>query len=537
MGRFIVRFYLLLLFAAFWFGGAPDCWASQGDVDRNGIVSIGDAILSLQVAGGGQLSIQPDVVDGDVDGDFAVGLAEAVYCLQVAAGIRIAESFAHVYDVGPGQPLAEPGDVPWESLLPGTLVRIHYREQPYAAKWVIPTTASAEAPVVVRGISAGGARPVISGIGAVTRLALDYWGEARSAIKIGGSNHNDDPAAHITIENLEIRGARPPYTFFDDAGAVQGYSTNAAAVHIEKGDHITIRNCVLSDSGNGLFVTLLSSHILVEGNSIYGNGIEGSIYEHNSYTEAGGITFQYNRYGPLRSGCLGNNLKDRSAGTLIRYNWIEAGNRALDLVESDSAELIADPAYRATHVYGNVLLKEDTASNGQVAHYGGDSGDLSKYRKGTLWFFNNTVISTRGTADAAKKTTLLRLSSNEESAKIFNNLVYLTASGTTLAILDGSGVAELFFNLLPAGWKSCHGTLSGTLDAHDNVISGAPGFVDFANADYTLTTTSPARDAGTPLPPGLMPDHALNREYVKHQLKRPRPLDDAIDIGAYEKSE
>ncbi len=35
--------------------------------------------------------------------------------------------FTHVYDVGPGKTYTEPGDVPWESLTPSTLVRIYYR--------------------------------------------------------------------------------------------------------------------------------------------------------------------------------------------------------------------------------------------------------------------------------------------------------------------------------------------------------------------------------------------------------------------------
>ncbi len=47
------------------------------------------------------------------------------------------DTFNFVYDVGPGYAYAEPSDVPWESLQPGTLVRIHYREQPYANKWVL----------------------------------------------------------------------------------------------------------------------------------------------------------------------------------------------------------------------------------------------------------------------------------------------------------------------------------------------------------------------------------------------------------------
>ena len=43
---------------------------------------------------------------------------------------------AATYNVGPGQPLATPADVPWESLLAGDTVRIHWRATPYLSKWV-----------------------------------------------------------------------------------------------------------------------------------------------------------------------------------------------------------------------------------------------------------------------------------------------------------------------------------------------------------------------------------------------------------------
>ena len=120
------------------------------------------------------------------------------------------------------------------------------------------------------------------------------------------------------------------------------YARNAAAVHVEVGVHVTIENCILTDCGNGLFAGAQVSDLHVRGNHIHGNGIEDSYYEHNSYTECRGILVEYNRYGPLREGCGGNNLKDRSAGTVIRYNWIEGGNRHLDLVDGeDSAAAVA----------------------------------------------------------------------------------------------------------------------------------------------------------------------------------------------------
>lgn len=58
----------------------------------------------------------------------------------------------------------------------------------------------------------------------------------------------------IDGENLDIGNARPPLQYTGDDGAVHGYIANAAAIHVEKGRHITVRNCILRDAGNGLFV-------------------------------------------------------------------------------------------------------------------------------------------------------------------------------------------------------------------------------------------------------------------------------------------
>ena len=106
-----------------------------------------------------------------------------------------------------------------------------------------------------------------------------------------------------------------------------------------------IRNCIISDSGNGLFVAAsdgATRDIRIEKNWIVGNGNDGSIYEHNTYTAAIGIVYDDNRFGPLRAGAGGNNLKDRSAGLVVRYNWIESGNRQLDLVDAEDSDVIVE---------------------------------------------------------------------------------------------------------------------------------------------------------------------------------------------------
>ncbi len=444
---------------------------------------------------------------------------------------------ATTYEVGPGKAYANINDVPWESLQAGDTVLIHWRSTPYKEKWVICRQGTATAPITVRGVAGpGGELPIIDGNGATTRPQLNFWSETRGVIKIGGANvPADTMPKFITIENLDIRSARAAYTFTADDGTTQTYGTNASSIYVEKGENITVRNCVLHDSGNGFFVAssdaAVSRDILVEGNYIYDNGNTGSIYEHNNYTAAIGITFQYNRFGPLRAGASGNNLKDRSAGLVVRYNWIEGGNRQLDLVDGeDSGAISSDPRYRETHVYGNTLVERDADGNRQILHYGGDSGVTASYRKGTLYFYNNTVVSTR-----TDRTTLFRLSTNEERADARNNIFYVTAAGSTLSLLDSTGVLDFSHNWLKPGWVNTFGTLSGTINNDGTSIGGAsPGFINEAAQDYRLAANSTCVNAGTPLNASVLPAHNVVRHYVKHQSSEARPADGQLDIGTYE---
>jgi len=462
----------------------------------------------------------------------------AFVVIATASSISFSTADAATYEVGDGKPYATIGAVPWESLMAGDTVLIHWRASPYREKWVIGRTGAIGSPLVVRGVSGpGGIRPVIDGENATTRLALDYWNEQRSVIKFGGSSIPADiQPQHVVVENLDIRGARPPNTFTDDADNVLAYSMNAAAIHIERGANITIRNCLLRDSGNGLFVTSsngeAASDILVEGNYILGNGNSGSIFEHNVYVAGIGMVFQYNRFGPLLSGAGGNNLKDRSAGLVVRYNWIEGGNRQLDLVDGEDSVLIrTHPAYATTHVYGNVLIEPADAGNKQITHYGGDSGATANYRNGTLYFHHNTVVSTR-----TDGTTLFRLSSNAHRCDARNNIAFVTTAGNGLAMLDSNGVLDLSHNWFKPGWRDTFGSLGGTInDDGSSIESASPGFVDFANQAFQLKSDSVCIDAATTLASALLPAHAVTREYVDHQSSRARVQSGpSNDVGAYE---
>jgi len=439
-----------------------------------------------------------------------------------------AADFDTVIEVGPGQDATTPGAVPWESLTPGTLVRIHGRPEPYQDKWVVNSTGTADRPIVVLGVPEDGKLPVISGDGALTRSTLEYWNEDRGIVKVGGSDSPGGPAAYVTIECLDITNGRPGISFSAADGTSTEYTENAACLYLEDGSFITLRNNSVHGCGNGIFASSGSSEVLVTGNHVYDNGNVGSIYEHNSYTEALGITFEFNHYGPPCDGCDGNNLKDRSAGTVIRYNWLEAGNRQLDLVESDFDELVDDPRYHQTFVYGNVLVEPDGAGNSQIVHYGGDGDDEAMFRKGTLYFYANTVVSTRG-----GNTTLFRCSTEEESVDARNNVVSVTAGGDTLAISAGMGAIALANNWLPSDWVDTHDQLSGSIDDQGNVTGSSPGFIDAAAQDFSLAPGSACLGAAGPLASGASA-HPVEYEYVRDQSGKPRADDGEPDIGAYE---
>lgn len=440
------------------------------------------------------------------------------------------------YHIGPNQMLTNIDDVNWANLQAGDRVFIHWRTNPYKEKWVINGQGTAQNPIEIIGVNGPqGQQAVIDGNGATTVSSVNFWNEPRGVIKIGGSNTpSDNLPQHIIIDNLEVRSGYKDFSFTNDQGSNENYSNNAASIYVEKAAHLIIRNCTLHDSGNGLFIGAFggeTENILIENNHIYGNGVVNRFYEHNSYTAAIDITFQFNHYGPLRDGADGNNLKDRSAGLVVRNNWIEGGNRQLDLVDAeDSSVLVNHPSYNTTHVYGNILIEPEGAGNSQMVHYGGDSGTLSDYRKGTLYFYHNNIISTR-----SGNTTLISLSSNDETAEVFNNIYYGTAAGNKLALISNNGTMNYQHNWIKSGFQDCHCLPNGTVnDSGMNITGDEPGFVNLSSQNFGLNIASGVIDHGMALPSNLLPEYGVTQVYLKHQAAVPRADDGILDLGAYE---
>ena len=459
-----------------------------------------------------------------------------VYSLLLSIVFSVVSN-ATVYEVGPGKPLNKIAAVPWSTLNPGDTVLIYYKSTPYNEKWSIGRAGTPTAPITVRGVpNSAGVRPIIDGNHAITPAGLYSTNQERGLLRIGATRQTSGiQPEYIVIEGLEFRNATTGNNFTNSDGGTQKYSSNAAGIYVTTGSHITIRNCLLSSNSNGLFISggagLPNSDFLIESNAFKNNGNTGSQTEHHSYTQAAGITFQYNVYRALRSGSNGSALKDRSAGTVIRYNWIEDGNRQLDLVDATLPSIFSDPRYRETFVYGNTLIEVVNTNNNQIVSYGGDSGNTLNYRKGTLYFYNNTVVSQR-TGDTA----IFRLSTLDESCDARNNIFHVTAAGANVVVAVQTGSITLHRNWMKTGWKKFYQGFPGSVvDDGSTIVGASPGFYNEALRDYTLTAASPNVNAATLQSPLVSPTNDVVMQYKMHRVGVPRVTGGTLDVGAYEK--
>ncbi|MCC6588995.1 MAG: right-handed parallel beta-helix repeat-containing protein [Bryobacterales bacterium] len=443
-------------------------------------------------------------------------------------------ALAVTYEVGPGRTLARLAAVPWRQLGPGDTVLVYWKPEPYLDKFVISRSGTAAAPITLRGVPGpDGSLPVLQANGAETAPGLRYFNPERGVVQIGGSDIPGDAVRpqYVVVENLEVRGARSRNAYFT-AGqtSIQAYADNAAGIYIERGDEIVVRNCILTDNGNGMFVGN-GKNVTLEKSYIYDNGYPNDDDQHhNVYLQSAGMLVRYNRFGPLKKGSQGNNIKDRSAGLVIANNWIEGGNRHLDLVDISMPEIRDDPRYRTTYVYGNVFIEHQANDNNQYIQYGGDGGDRANYRKGTLHLYNNTFISYRPKGDM---TTWVHLTTMEERAEVRNNIVALPR-GSDFQISYDFGTIELSNNYLPTNYGRAQFEIAPVVvrEVSPNVRGDNPGLADLNAMDFRLLRSSPAIGAGIALPSSPA-SYPVDREYVVHRDSRPRPRG-AQDLGAFQ---
>jgi hypothetical protein len=417
------------------------------------------------------------------------------------------------YQVGPnaGQ-LSSLEQVPWESLKAGDTVRIFYRSTPYAGKFLIAAQGTTDAPVRICGVKgSNGERPVITGANAVTRSALvNAYGSSASVsdihqnrsvivVKPLATQAWEAYPRNIQIDGLQIRSAHPNYQFTDAAGTRKTYTDFGACVWVERGQNIVIADNEITDCSQGIFSKstddgdfAVTKNLRIAGNTFTNIGIAGDVHMHSTYIQSHGVIYEFNRYGAMRSGADGNSIKDRSVGTVVRYNRIEDGAHAIDLVEAEDFPTYAraQAAYRTTFVYGNQIIKD--GSSGSTIHYGGDHYGSTPganwgeplFRKGTLYFFNNTVRLT-GSGYAV----MFNLSTTEERAEIWNNIFVYDSTIPYAMMRDASeigaswtpgGILNFGKNWINSRWvdNDPYHTIPGQILGTSNFITGTTAPVD-----------------------------------------------------------
>lgn len=498
--------------------------------------------------------------------------------------------------------------VPWVStfndqgeavsgLSAGDTVRIHYKETPYRKIIGLNNKGTAEQPITICGVKGpNGELPTISGQNATPVNGYLYgWGSSNigdyGLILIGRSATAGDSwlhkAEHITIKNLKIEGAHASNSYTIPGTTPRSYVYGAAGIRVTNGNNISIIGCEITGNGNGIFLrgddnsedATITRNTLVEGNYIYENGNAGRNTEHNIYSQGVDPIFQYNRIGRMRPGAPGTepaggvSLKDRSSGTIIRYNWIESGARTLDLVEAEDASYVVDePSYGNAYVYGNILINEiddddDYVSSLRIVHFGADNfaddsngtctaSDPDICRTGTLYFYNNTVIvkDYRNIAQGSDwvQDRMFEISIADATVDIRNNIFHLYAPNgyPNLTLMDHHGTANLNgTNWITSGWvehimeNEWH-QWTGTINYNGTLIEGAdPGFVniggisgDLSADDYKLVENSQAIDQSTALASQVInAGYSTNEMYQLHQYGTARAASgSAMDLGAFE---
>jgi hypothetical protein len=491
------------------------------------------------------------------------------------------------YHVGPGQPYTTIGSVPWYNLQAGDTVYIHYKSTPYYEKFLISGRGTATQWIQVLGVPGpNGELPVISGSNATTSTNMHYrWQTASgdNGIQWSGviqiSVRADDPhayapiPAYIEIANLQVQDGYKTYRFTAENGVSANYDGFAACVYARSVQHLIIRNNVLTNCGQGFYNWTgsgsdwwdgLQADTIIRGNYFYNNGNPNSYTEHQSYTESDRVVYEYNRFGPMRPGALGSQLKDRSAGTVVRYNYIEQPvGWMLDLVEAENGAptISSRPYYMQTFVYGNVLLNTaPSTTSANAIHWNGDHGPGGRADiGGKLFFYNNTFVMVRNESDIWKFP-LFHVQQGGFSCpasvpgvidarnNIWVNLPRTPGAPTGEMFLAGCGIENFLLgnNWISPGWTyawSAAHSYRGTTTGAQNLFSPAenkPGFVNMAANDVHLAGGSSAIGIGGSLAlevtnNALGLDLTPTQQYVYHQQTTARSASGAgSDVGAFQ---
>lgn len=287
----------------------------------------------------------------------------------------------------------------------------------------------------------------------------------------------------ITVENVEISGARAPKT------------RNGAAIrHI--GSNLALRHVLLRDSENGLLVgnNHPASNVSIEHSEFLRNG-DGEGQAHNIYVgRVASLTLTFSH---TQGAKVGHLVKTRAARSTIAFNYIEDGEHG------NSSYAIDVPDGGEAYIVGNIIDRGTQSVNHFVVSYGAESRRFATNR---LWFLHNTLYNRHFRAIVVNNKI------EADDVWLVNNLF----AGAPGRLAEGK-VQE-------------HGTVSGAIHR----------LVDPEHGDYRLSFGAPATERAVSLEAlGLVSSQSAFpwlplREYVSSLQGRVRQTVGNPDVGALE---
>src|SRR5262249_16731251 len=235
----------------------------------------------------------------------------------------------------------------------------------------------------------------------------------------------------IRIVHFEIFNALRDNYFINANGEKVFWNPAATAVAFYNAGHITVEGCTIHDNENGLFGKSDGSeagtlrNLLIDGNHIYNNGVAGKDHYHNTYLEGIETVYQFNTFGPPVEGSAGNNVKDRSAGLVFRYNLVEGGARLMDLVDPDDGAplMTEDPLFGTDYLYGNIFINPEWGPAASLIHFGYDENPANAQHD--LYFFFNTVINVNDRDEGGRwYTYVFNVNGPEQTVHVADNIFY-----------------------------------------------------------------------------------------------------------------
>ena len=329
-------------------------------------------------------------------------------------------------------------------------------------------------------------------------------------------NNKSSSAAHNGIIEIENYSETVTYWVIDGF-EVDGISKTYRCIDLRGTDHVTVKNCKVYQSYlTGIFAAF-SNYVLVENNTSYSNGEHG-IYVNNSAdngTVRGNTVYS-------NTGCGIHMNGDASMGGdgMMSYWLVEKNTSYLN----PSGSGINCDGVHNSKFYNN-LVYNNTGSG--MSLYAGDGANGSSNNV----VYNNTIVmpsngrwalnipSGTGTdpyGNKIKNNILYNASSTEGSIVTYSTSISGFESDYNV-VIDRFSVNEDSSNISLSTWRT-YGW-----DTHSLISTLSALFVDAGNNNYHLSSTSPARDAGTTLS-----DVTADKDGVS------RPQGSVYDIGCYE---